>query len=126
MHDDRGEAVAQTVLAVPVVLSIMWIALQVTVLMHAAHVASAAASGGASVASQYGGSLERGVDAAARMVHELGATAASSPIATRDANDVVVRVSIRLPRIAPFFPTVITRSAREVRERFITEKERSS
>ncbi len=124
--DDTGEAVAQTVLVVPVVLSIVWLALQVTVFLHGAHVAAAAASEGAAAASRYGASIQVGVRAAENTLVELDARAAASPEVVRRGDDVVATVSVRLPRIAPFFSTVVTRSARETKERFVTEKERNS
>ena len=124
--DDTGEAVAQTVLVVPVVLSIVWLALQVTVFLHGAHVASAAASEGAAAASRYGASTQVGVRAAENTLVELDARAARSPEVVRRGDNVVATVSVRLPRIAPFFSTVVTRSARETKEGFVTEKERNS
>ena len=124
--DDTGEAVAQTVLVVPVVMSIVWLALQVTVFLHGAHVAAAAASEGAVAASRYGASTQIGVRAAESTLVELDAQAAASPEVVRRGDDVVATVSVRLPRIAPFFSTVVTRSARETKEGFVTEKERNS
>lgn len=123
--DDLGETVVQTVLVVPVVLTFMWLALQATVFMHDAHMASAAASEGASVASRFGSSEVAGRNAAVRLIAELGATAASSPTVVRQGNSVVATVSIRVPRIAPFFPSVVTRTAREVKEKYMTEEERN-
>ena len=124
--DDSGESVAQTVLVVPVVLSIVWLALQVTVFLHGAHVAAAAASEGAAAASRYGASTQTGVRAAASTLIELDAEAATPPEVVRRGDDIVATVSVRLPRIAPLFSTVVTRSARETKERFITEAERNS
>ena len=123
--DDCGEAVVQTVLVVPIVLTFMWLALQATVFMHDAHMASAAASEGAAVASRFGSSEMAGRNAAVRLIAELGATAASSPTVVRQGRDVVATVSIRVPRIAPFFPSVVTRTAREVKEKYTTEEERN-
>jgi Flp pilus assembly protein TadG len=123
--DELGETVVQTVLVVPVVLTFMWLALQATVFMHDAHMASAAASEGAAVASRYGSSEVAGRNAAVRLIAELGATAASSPTVIRQGRDVIATVSIRVPRIAPFFPSVVTRTAREVKEKYMTEEERN-
>ena len=123
--DELGETVVQAVLVVPVVLTFLWLALQATVFMHDAHMASAAASEGASVASRFGSSEMAGRNAAVRLLAELGATAASAPTVVRQGSDVIATVSIRVPRIAPFFPSVVTRSAREVREKYVTEEERN-
>lgn len=123
-RDDRGEAVAQTVLAVPVVLGILWIAIQITVLLHGANVATSVAGEAASAASRYGASVGVGERAAARALTDFGATAASPPRVSFSGRDVVATISIRLPRVAPFFPSVISRSVRESREDFISEVER--
>lgn len=123
--DDLGETVVQTVLVVPVVLTFMWLALQATVFMHDAHMASAAASEGAAVASRFGSSEMAGRNAAVRLIAELGATAASTPTVVRQGSDVLATVSIQVPRIAPFFPAVVTRTAREVKEKYVTEEERN-
>lgn len=123
--DEVGETVVQAVLVVPVVLTFLWLALQATVFMHDAHMASAAASEGAAVASRFGSSEMAGRNAAVRLLAELGATAASAPTVVRQGSDVIATVSIRVPRIAPFFPSVVTRTAREVREKYVTEEERN-
>jgi hypothetical protein len=124
--DEVGETVVQAVLVVPVVLTFLWLALQATVFMHDAHMASAAASEGAAVASRFGSSEMAGRNAAVRLLAELGATAASAPTVIRQGSDVIATVSIRrVPRIAPFFPAVVTRTAREVREKYVTEEERN-
>jgi len=77
------------------------------------------------VASRFGSSEMAGRNAAVRLLAELGATAASAPTVIRQGSDVIATVSIRVPRIAPFFPAVVTRTAREVREKYVTEEERN-
>jgi len=125
-RDDRGEAVAQTVLAVPVVIAIFWMAIQITVFLHGAHVASSVAAEAASAASRNGASARVGERAAARALADFGATAALPPRLEFSGRDVVATVVLRIPQIAPFFPTTVTRSARESREEFRTEDDRES
>lgn len=124
--DDRGEAVAQTVLAVPVVIGIFWIAVQVTVLLHGANVASSVAAEAATAASRNSAVRGVGERAAARALADFGATAAQPPRLEFSGRDVVATVVVKIPRIAPFFPATVTRSARESREVFLRESERES
>lgn len=124
--DERGEAVAQTVLAVPVVIGIFWMAIQVTVFLHAANVASSVASEAASAASRNGAVHGVGERAAARALADFGAIAAVPPRLEVSGRDVVATIVVRIPRVAPFFPTTVTRSARESREEFVAEQGRES
>jgi hypothetical protein len=114
------------VLAVPVVIAIFWMAIQITVFLHGANVASSVAAEAASAASRNGASARVGERAAARALADFGATAALPPRLEFSGRDVVATVVLRIPQIAPFFPTTVTRSARESREEFRTEDDRES
>ncbi|NBN90441.1 MAG: hypothetical protein EBV24_09110 [Actinobacteria bacterium] len=118
---DRGEASAQTVLVVPVVLLVLWLAIQATIFLHGANVASAAANEGAAVAARYGSSTGAGERAIQRTLTALDSTSKGSWVVEKSGNTVVATVSLRLPRIVPFFPQTISRSAHEPVERFLTE-----
>jgi hypothetical protein len=124
--DDKGETVAQTVLAVPVVIGIFWMAIQATVFLHGANVASSVAAEAAAAASRNSATYGVGERAAARALADFGATAALPPRLEFFGRDVVATVVVRIPRVAPFFPTTVTRSARESREEFLTESDRQS
>ena len=121
---DRGEATAQAVIAVPVVLAVLWMAVQATVFLHGANVADAAANEGAAVAARFSSSTGAGERAIGRTLTALDSDARGTWSVLRDGNDVVAKVSLHLPRIAPFFPRTVTRAAREPIERFMTEEER--
>lgn len=121
---DGGEASAQTVVVVPVVLLVLWLAIQATVFLHGANVASAAASEGAAVAARYGSSTGAGERAIQRTLTALGSTASGSWVVQKSGSTVVAKVNLRLPRIIPFFPLTVTRSAYESVEAFMTEDER--
>lgn len=122
--DDSGEAVAQTVLAVPVVIGIFWLAVQITVFLHGANVASSVAAESVSAASRNSATRGVGERAAARALADFGATAAQPPRLDFSERDVVATVVVSIPRIVPFFPTTVTRSARESRETFVSESDR--
>ena len=118
---DRGEASAQTVLVVPVVLLVLWLAIQATIFLHGANVASAAANEGAAVAARYGSSTGAGERAIQRTLTALDSTSKGSWVVEKSGNTVVATVSLRLPCIVPFFPQTVSRSAHEPVERFLTE-----
>lgn len=121
---DGGEVSAQTVVVVPVVLLILWLAIQATVFLHGANVASAAAGEGAAVAARYGSSTWAGERAIERTLTALGSTSAGSWVVRKTDSTVVATVSLRLPRIVPFFPLTVSRSAHESVEEFMTEDQR--
>lgn len=121
---DRGEATAQAVIAVPVVLLVLWLAVQVTVFLHGANVASAAANEGAAVAARYGSSAGAGERAIKRTLTALDANLSGSWSVKHAAGEAVATVNLRLPRIVPLFPHTVSRSARERLEKFMKETER--
>lgn len=121
---DRGEATAEAVIAVPVVLMVLWLAIQATVFFHGANVADAAANEGAAAASRYGSSSRVGGRVIDRTLSNLGASHGAMWQISKSGSEVIARVTVRLPRIAPFFPTSVTRSAHEPVERIFAESER--
>ena len=122
--DERGEATAQAVIAIPVVLLLLWIGIQATVFLHGANVADAAANEGAAVAARYGSTSGAGEQAIARTLAALDASTAVSWSVRRTALEVIAQVNLKVPRIAPFFPGTVTRTAHEPLERFTTESQR--
>lgn len=121
---ERGEASAQTVIVVPVVLLVLWLAIQATVFLHGANVASAAANEGAAVAARFGSSTSAGERAIARTLTGLDSTSKGSWVVKKSGKTVVATVTLRLPRIVPFFPMNVSRSAHESVETFLTEEKR--
>jgi len=118
---DRGEASAQAVIAVPVVLLVLWLAIQATVFLHGANVASAAANEGAAVAARYGSSTGAGERAISRTLSALDSSSSASWSVEKAGSVVVATVRLRLPRIVPFFPMTVARTSREPIEMFMTE-----
>lgn len=118
---DRGEASAQAVIAVPVVLLVLWLAIQATVFLHGANVASAAANEGAAVAARYGSSTGAGERAISRTLSALDSRSSASWSVEKAGSVVVATVRLRLPRIVPFFPMTVARTSREPIEMFMTE-----
>ena len=124
MRSERGEVSAQTVIAIPVVFLFLMLAVQATVYVHTAHVASVAAMNAASIGAAAGGSDIVALAEAARTVAELSGRVSAMPSVVRDGGTVRVTVSLSVPEVAPFFDLTVTRSAREPLERFVSEIER--
>ena len=121
---ESGETTTQVVLAIPIVLSLVLMAVQGAIYMHTAHVASASAARGATAGAAVNGGIIAALDAAVRSTAELSAQLAEEPQATIGNDLVVVTVNLRVPQVAPFFHLNVSRTAVEPRERFVPENER--
>lgn len=121
---ESGEVSAETVLVVPVVFMVMVIAIQAALFMHTAHVAQLSATEGAAAAARYGGGVSAGAAATVNAIAELRATATDIPVVNITNGVAEVTVGLRVPRVAPFFDLVVTRSAREPVERFLAPDQR--
>lgn len=121
---DLGETTVQVLLAVPIILSLVLMAVQGAVYMHAAHVASASAARGAAAGAAVNGGMIDAIDVAVRTAAELSAQFVEEPQATIASDTVTVTVTLRVPQVAPFFRLHVSRTAVEPRERFIPEDER--
>jgi TadE-like protein len=121
---DRGEATAQHVVLVPVLVLLVLLVVQAAMWFHVANIARAAASRGAAVGSLREASAADAARTASDVVADNSAALATAPSVSIDAGDVVVSVRLEVPRIVPFFPSVVERTQREPRERFIPEDER--
>lgn len=121
---DRGEAVVEHVLVVPVVLVLTLIGVQAALALHAANLAASAAAQGAAAGAAHGSSLEQATEVASTAVVELGGRIAAPPQATTTGGQVVVAVEVKVPSIVPLFPTTVRRQAHEPVERFVPEPQR--
>ncbi len=121
---DPGETVVQVVIAVPIVLSMLLIAIQAMLFMHSAHIATLAASKGASVAANTQGNVVLALNSATQTVAELGAQLIGTPIANIADDFATVQIRVAVPNVAPFFPTSVLRQAEEPLESFVQEDDR--
>jgi hypothetical protein len=122
-RSDRGEATTQLVILTPLLVLLVFLGVQAAIYFHAANVASAAAAQGAAAASSVSGS-KSAIDVAQSTVTDLGSRLAQAPTLSVSAGYVSVSVSLSVPRIVPFFPSSVTRTAIEPRERFVPESSR--
>jgi hypothetical protein len=115
--------VTQLVLVTPVLLLAVLLVVQLALWMHAAQVADAAAAKGAAAAALRSGTAADGVQAASVVVTQAGSVLAAPPRATRGTT-ATVEVRVRLTRIVPGLPSVVTRRAVAPVERFLPESRR--
>ena len=124
MNFDKGETTTQVLLGVPVVFSLLLMAIQGAVFFHTANVASVAAAQSAAAGAAVDGGILPALDQAARTITELSGESYSLPQAVITTNEVVVTVRLRVPKVAPFFTFTVTRVAHEPLERYISEIDR--
>ena len=121
---EPGETVVQVVIAVPIVLSMLLIAIQAMLFMHSAQIASLAASKGASVAANSQGDVAMALNSATITAAELGAQLVGLPTAIIDDGFASVQVRVEVPNVAPFFPSSVLRHGLEPLESFVEEDDR--
>ncbi len=121
---EPGETVVQVVIAVPIVLSMLLIAIQAMLFMHSAHIATLAASKGASVAANTQGDVVLALNSATQTVAELGARLIGTPTANIADGFATVQIRVAVPNVAPFFPTSVLRQGEEPLESFVQEDDR--
>ena len=124
MNLDKGETTTQVLLGVPVVFSLLLMAIQGAVFFHTANIASVAAAQSAAAGAAVDGGMLPALDQAARTIAELSGQSYSLPQAVITTNEVVVTVRLRVPKVAPFFAFTVTRVAHEPLERYVSEIDR--
>ena len=121
---DRGDTVLEVVIAVPIVLTLLLIAVQAMLFMHSAHIATLSAAKGASIAASADGEIISAIDSATRTAAELGAQLVGTPSLTVNDGFVVMRVRVVVPNVAVFFASSVERGSEEPLEDFVPEDER--
>lgn len=124
-HTDPGEVTSQTVIVLPIIVFVLFLAIQGALYFHISHVAGAAAAEGAAVASAKSltssQAIQRGQDRADALIRETGTDMAAVTMVAVTINEVRVTVTTKVPRVIPFFPLTVSRTVVEPRERFIME-----
>ena len=121
---EAGETLIQVVIAVPIVLSMLLIAIQAMLFMHSAQIASLAASKGASIAATSHGDVVEALNSVTLTVAELGAQLVGTPTAVIENDFALVQVRVAVPTVAPFFPDSVLRHGIEPLENFVREVDR--
>jgi Flp pilus assembly protein TadG len=121
---DRGEATVQIVILTPILILLVFLGVQAAIYFHSANVAAAAASQGAAAGSRQGSGIADATAAAQQTLADLGDSGQAQTVAEQDGAFVRVTVQIDVPRILPFFPETVSRTAIEPNERFVPESDR--
>ncbi len=121
---DRGEAAAQLVILTPLLILLVFLGVQTAIYFHAANVAAAAAAQGAAAGAPQRSGTTNAAEVAASIVSDLDGHTSGPPIAQESSGYISVTVVVMVPRIVPFFPSSVTRTASEPRERFVPESNR--
>ena len=108
---DRGETVLEVVIAVPIVLTLLLIAVQAMLFMHSAHIATLSAAKGASIAASADGEIVSAINSATRSAAELGAQLVGTHSLTVNDGFVTMRVRVAVPNVAMFFPSSVERGS---------------
>lgn len=121
----RGEVTVQTVLVLPVVLGLLWLAVHAALLLHAGNIAAAAAAAAARAAARSDSPSVSAVQAvAADTARELGGRVASPSQVQWRGEVVGVAVTVEGPELVPFLPTTATRRAVVPIEQFLMDQDR--
>jgi TadE-like protein len=121
---DRGDATAQLVVLVPVLLLMVLLVVQAALWYHTANIARASAARGAGAGAPISADASVAGEAALATAVENGGRVVSAPAVAIDSRTVKVVVELAVPQIVPFFPATVARAQLEPRERFIPENER--
>lgn len=121
---ERGDATAQLVVLVPVLLLLVLLIVQASMWFHTANVAQAGAARGAAAGAPRTATAANASDAAVLTITENGGRMAGAPSVVVTDRLVEVTVQLIVPRVVPFFPATLSRAQLEPRERFIPEDER--
>lgn len=105
MTSESGEGTVQVVILTPLLLTCVLLIVQFALVMHAGHIATAAAQEGARAARVELGSAAAGERKAREFLAELGARVLEHPevVAARDAEGVRVEVTGYAPVLVPGF-----------------------
>jgi Flp pilus assembly protein TadG len=112
------------VILTPILIMLVFLAVQAALYFHAANVASAAAAQGAAAGSRVNSSAAAANAAINQTLQDLGSRPAGTPIVQISASEIVVTVEVSVSQIVPFFPKSVSRIAQEPLEQFIPESER--
>lgn len=125
--NDRGEVSIQSLIIVPVVLSVLLLGVHCVQLIHSGHIAVAAASRGAQVAASVSpdeSGFRSVVQAVLTTTSDLGARLDGSPSILMDSSSVLVTVRVAFSGAVPFLPSHVTRQVLVPKEQFLREVDR--
>lgn len=120
MRGERGSASVEMVIALPIVLTVLFLAVQAGTWFHARSIALASAQSGARTSAMLNSSLEAGLSNARSFAADVGGTTLTGVTVTGDrtATSITVTVTGHSVRLVPFMDVTVSQSATLPVERY--------
>lgn len=117
---ERGSSSIEMVIALPIVLTVLFLAVQAGMWFYARSIALAAAQSGARTSAMLNSSLQAGLADAQSFATDVGGTTLSGVSVTgaRSATSTTVTVQGHTVRLVPFMDLTVTQSATLPVERY--------
>lgn len=119
-RQERGASSVEMVLALPIVLIVLFLAVQAGMWYYARSIALAAAQSGARSSAMLGSSLQAGISDARSFATGVGGTTLSdvTVVGSRTATSTTVTVTGHTVRLVPFMDLTVSQSATLPVERY--------
>ena len=120
MRGERGSSSVEMVIALPIVLTVLFLAVQAGTWFHARSIALASAQSGARTSAMLNSSLEAGLSSARSFAANVGGTTLTGVTVTGDrtATSTTVTVTGHSVRLVPFMDVTVSQSATLPVERY--------
>ena len=120
MRGERGSSSVEMVIALPIVLTVLFLAVQAGTWFHARSIALASAQSGARTSAMLNFSLEAGLSSARSFAADVGGTTLTGVTVTGDrtATSTTVTVTGHSVRLVPFMDVTVSQSATLPVERY--------
>ncbi len=120
MRGERGSSSVEMVIALPIVLTVLFLAVQAGTWFHARSIALASAQSGARTSAMLNSSLEAGLSSARSFAADVGGTTLTGVTVTgdRSATSTTVTVTGHSVRLVPFMDVTVSQSATLPVERY--------
>ena len=120
MRGERGSSSVEMVIALPIVLTVLFLAVQAGTWFHARSIAVASAQSGARTSAMLNSSLEAGLSSARSFAADVGGTTLTGVTVTGDrtATSTTVTVTGHSVRLVPFMDVTVSQSATLPVERY--------
>ena len=117
---ERGSSSIEMVIALPLVLTVLFLAVQAGTWFHARSIALASAQSGARTSAMLNSSLEAGLSSARSFAADVGGTTLTGVTVTGDrtATSTTVTVTGHSVRLVPFIDVTVSQSATLPVERY--------
>lgn len=117
---ERGSSSVEMVIALPLVLTVLFLAVQAGTWFHARSIALASAQSGARTSAMLNSSLEAGLSSARSFASDVGGTTLTGVTVTGDrtATSTTVTVTGHSVRLVPFMDVTVSQSATLPVERY--------